>query len=423
MRKIFQISKSDNSKFIPFLLKNGKEEIKKIFSGDPNIINHKHLKQYISEKIKLINQIIEIIGNSYEIIYIIFDYLSQQNISPFIFFIDLYMNYITNNSEKSPDNNKLIIIKEIKNIFSYFISCGLLTTKITDYIFQKISFFQLEKKLNINIFNDLLPLIEIIYGKYYNDSIIHNFIAKRYIYFYDKETSIIKTNISQNNSILIQNGFCMILWFYLNNYEESPNCTICDIKINNSQQIKFLITDNYDIEIKYNDSIILKEKENKIFKIEQKIWAQLKIEFNPNEISLYLFQDKEESEIKIYEKKNYIILNDKESCEKKENNKLNYLENYKLENSNITDISFFINYLGIIGSILFFNKLSANDKNMNPIESLYGLENKKINEFLRDKKLYSGLYFIFAPSLYLFDKNKIIDSENNIIAELIIFFI
>jgi hypothetical protein len=60
---------------------------------------------------------------------------------------------------------------------------------------------------------------------------------------------------------------------------------------------------------------------------------------------------------------------------------------------------------------------------MNPIESLYGLENKKINEFLRDKKLYSGLYFIFAPSLYLFDKNKIIDSENNIIAELIIFFI
>ena len=418
LRKIFQISKSDNSKFIPFLLKNGKEEIKKIFSGDPNIINHKHLKQYISEKIKLINQIIEIIGNSYEIIYIIFDYLSQQNISPFIFFIDLYMNYITNNNEKSPDNNKLIIIKEIKNIFSYFISCGLLTTKITDYIFQKISFFQLEKKLNINIFNDLLPLIEIIYGKYYNDSIIHNFIAKRYIYFYDKETSIIKTNISQNNSILIQNGFCMILWFYLNNYEESPNCTICDIKINNSQQIKFLITDNYDIEIKYNDSIILKEKENKIFKIEQKIWAQLKIEFNPNEISLYLFQDKEESETKIYEKKNYIILNDKESCEKKENNKLNYLENYKLENSNITDISFFINYLGIIGSILFFNKLSANDKNMNPIESLYGLENKKINEFLRDKKLYSGLYFIFAPSLYLFDQNKIIDSENNIIAEL-----
>ena len=147
LRKIFQISKSDNSKFIPFLLKNGKEEIKKIFSGDPNIINHKHLKQYISEKIKLINQIIEIIGNSYEIICIIFDYLSQQNISPFIFFIDLYMNYITNNNEKSPDNNKLIIIKEIKNIFSYFISCGLLYYKNNRLYFSKNFFFPTREKI------------------------------------------------------------------------------------------------------------------------------------------------------------------------------------------------------------------------------------------------------------------------------------
>ena len=419
LKEIFHTSKEDNSKFIPFLLKNGKESIKKIFiREDLETSDLEALKDYINKKIQLINQIIEIVGNSYEIIYIIFDYLEQQKISPFIFFIDLYIDYLENNNDKIPDENKQIIIKEIKNIFSYFISCGLLTKNITDYIFQKIALFQLEKKFNIKIFNDILPLIEIIYGKYYNDSIVHNFIAKKYIYFYEKEASIIKTNISQKNNIFIKEGFCLILWFYLNNYEESPKCSICEMKMNNTEEIKFIISDNYDIEIQFNDSITIKEKENKTFKLKPKIWAQLKIEFSTNEISLYLFQDRKKSDIKIYEKKNYIILNDEESCKKKENDKLNYIENFKFENSNITDISFFKNYLGIIGSVIFFNKLSVNDKNMNPIDSLYGLENKKINEFLRDKKLFSGFYFFLAPSLYLPDQNKIIDSENNVNAEL-----
>ena len=38
-----------------------------------------------------------------------------------------------------------------------------------------------------------------------------------------------------------------------------------------------------------------------------------------------------------------------------------------------------------------------------PIDRLYGLENKKVDEFNEDKKL-NNMYFIFAPSLYLYDQ-------------------
>ena len=292
---------------------------------------------------------------------------------------------------------------EIDNIFSWFISCGLLKKKDVDYIYQKIALFQLEKTLRVNIFDDLITLLQIIYGKSYDNELINNFIGKRYIYFYDKETSIIKTNISQLNSISVKNGFSLVLWFYLNKHNESPNCSVCEIKINNSQKLNFILTENYDIKITVNDSNTLKETENKAFKLEQKVWTQFKIEFKQKEISIYTFQ-KKQNEIKInsFDEKNY---------------KLN--DDFKYDNCSITEISFFKNYVGLIGSIIFFNKIITNEENnIIPIDSLYGLENRKINEFIRKKKLFSGLYFFFSPSLYLYDQNKIIDSANNVIGEL-----
>ena len=423
LKQIFQTSKSDNSKCIPFLLKKGTKIIKKIFTSCPDTADYKTFYDYILKKIDLIKKIKEIIGNSYEILYIIFDYISQQNTSPFIYFIDLYLNYIALSNNELNDEKKKKIIEEIKDIFSWFISCGLLTRKSVDYIYQKIALFQLEKRFNLNLFNEMLSLLEIIYGKYCNKPNTENLIAKKYIYFCDKENSYIKTNISQSNSIFIKNGFYMILWFYLNNYEESPKCSLCEIKTNNNEQINIVINDNYDIDIQYNDSIILKEQENKNFKLKQKIWAQLKIEFNYTGLSLYLFQNNTNegySENKLYEKKIYCILNSKESESKNENinNNINYIENFHFENFYITNFVFFKNYLGIVNCILFFNKLTTNEKNMTPIESLYGLENKKINEFISDIKLFSGLYFIISSSLYLYDQNKIIDSANNVTAQL-----
>lgn len=426
LKKLFKISKTDTNKFLPMLRKDGSETIKSLFIDSPKINDSKTLKDIIIKRIDLINKIKEIIGNSYEILYIIFDYLSQHNTSIFIYFIELYINCISLCENESKDKN--IIIENIKNIFSWFISCGLLNKKTIDYLFQKIALFQLEKKLTKNIFNDILPLLEIIYGKYYNDSLKNSFIGKKYIYLYDKDTSLISTNISQYNAISIKNGFCIILWFYLNNYEESPKSNLCEIKTNNSQQINFILSDNYDIEVEIeynNNSLILKEQESKTFNIKQKEWTQLKIEFTSTEISLYLCQKnindnntESESETKLFEKKTYIMTKNNELDSKNEDgNNINVIENFNFENASIIDMMFFRNYIGIIGTILFFKKLTNEVKNMEPIDSLYGLENKKVNEFIRDKKLFS-IYFIFAPSLYLYDQNQIIDSANNCIAEL-----
>jgi hypothetical protein len=145
LKQIFQTSKNDNRKFVPILLQNSGEIIEKIFTAYPDITDCKMLQNYIMKKIKLINQIKEIIGNSYEILYIIFDFLSQKNNSPFIYFIDLYINYITiDSNQSSEDKNE--IIGELKNVFSWFISCGLLDKITVDFIYQKLALFQLEKK-------------------------------------------------------------------------------------------------------------------------------------------------------------------------------------------------------------------------------------------------------------------------------------
>ena len=412
LKKIFQTSKDENRKFVPILLKSSGEIIEKIFTEYPDISDCKMLKNYIIKKIKLVNQIKEIIGNSYEILYIIFDFLSQKNNSPFIYFIDFYINYITLDINlSSEDKNE--IIGELKNIFSWFISCGLLNKITVDYIYQKLALFQLEKKLTINIFSDFLPLLEIIYGKHYDSSIPQNFISKKYIYFNDKETSLIKTNITKDNPILFNNGFSLILWFYLNEYEISPNSSLVEVKTDNSGKIDCILNENNDIIIKYNNSIILDEEEKITYNLKPNIWTQLKIVFNLPKISLFVFQNNISDEKKLFDKKNYTIPSSNE--EKEENENINW-DNFL--NNSIIEISFFKNFTGKIGSILFFNTLNNLENNMVPINSLCGIENKKINEFIKDNKLYGGLYFVLAPSLYLYDQNEFIYSTDRIIAKL-----
>ena len=92
---------------------------------------------------------------------------------------------------------------------------------------------------------------------------------------------------------------------------------------------------------------------------------------------------------------------------------INVIENCNFDNFNITEIVFFKNYCGNIGTILFFNICKEGDNI--PINSLYGIENKKLDTFIQDKKIFK-IYFIFAPSLYLYDYNQEIDSANNCIA-------
>ena len=143
LEQIFRISKDDTEKYLPFLLEDSCQIIKKIFSEYPTSNNCNNIREMILNKTNLISRIKEIIGNSYEILYIIFDYLSQHNISPFSYFIDLYIDYITLYEKESSKQNKKVIIDKIKNIFYWFISCGLINIKVIDYIYQKIALFQL----------------------------------------------------------------------------------------------------------------------------------------------------------------------------------------------------------------------------------------------------------------------------------------
>jgi hypothetical protein len=188
-------------------------------------------KQNIINKINLFKKIIEIIGNSYEIMHIIINFLQKNNIYPIKDIIEIYIQIISSEIFKENDE-KINYINDLKNIIIWFISSGLLNKNHTDYIFQGLAKIQQEKKLTPNLFNDYLSLIELIYGKNFNYSLKKRLISKNYIYFYDKESSMIKTNISKINSIFIKDNCYIIIWFYLKENMDIKESNLCRVNLN-----------------------------------------------------------------------------------------------------------------------------------------------------------------------------------------------
>ena len=258
LNKIFEKSKIDNSQFIPILQKNAEDDIFKIFNEEPSVNAQSSLDKFIFQKLKLISKILSIINESPEILHVISNFLLIKNTSIFIYIIELYFSYIT---LEQNNNMKGSIITEIKKIFSVLISYGLLTKKDVDYIYQKIALFQLENKLTIKLFNDIISLLQTIYGSENNCNIKPNLISKKYIYFYDKDNSAIETNISKRKFIQIKNGFTVILRFYLKelNEENEYKCSLLYLKNDKDDKINIELNDKNDIDIKYNDNIYLKK--------------------------------------------------------------------------------------------------------------------------------------------------------------------
>ena len=286
LNKLFKKSKDDTSKYVPILLKSGEEEILKIFTEKSNATDEKTLNEFILKKLNLISEIISITNTSPEILHITFDFLSKKNISIFTYIIGMYISFIQIYKNNDIKEN---LFNEIKKIFSNLISLGLLAKTDIDCIYQKIAFFQLEKKLNVNLFNDIIPLLEILYD--YDKKIQTNLIANNYFYFYDKETSLIETNISEKNFIQIKKGFSIVLWFYLKEINEESKYKSCllDIKNEKGDRINLILNEKNDIDIYYKNNTILKEKENRTFNMEKKIWTQLVISIYKNEIKQYFF--------------------------------------------------------------------------------------------------------------------------------------
>ena len=404
LNKIFEKSKIDNSQFIPILQKNAEDDIFKIFNEEPSVNAQSSLDKFIFQKLKLISKILSIINESPEILHVISNFLLIKNTSIFIYIIELYFSYIT---LEQNNNMKGSIITEIKKIFSVLISYGLLTKKDVDYIYQKIALFQLENKLTIKLFNDIISLLQTIYGSENNCNIKPNLISKKYIYFYDKDNSAIETNISKRKFIQIKNGFTVILRFYLKelNEENEYKCSLLYLKNDKDDKINIELNDKNDIDIKYNDNIYLKEKGNKNFDIKKNLWIELRVCINKNEINLSLSQNVDDNNNKDSIKENYM----------KKNYEVNMIKNFSFYKCKIYEIVFFRNFIGIAGNILFFDEIDIDKKfNNECINKLFNMKNKNVNEILSDKTYSKNLCLIFSPNLYFKDEN-ILSPQSNII--------
>ena len=152
-----------------------------------------------------------------------------------------------------------------------------------DYVYQKIAQLQLLNELYDYNFYECLDLIEILYGKQFDKIYKEKLIAKSYLYFYNKEKSGITTNISNNNNRKINNGFSIILWFYLNENEEYKSI-LCETTINDCFKFEFILNEKNDIIIKCNNEI--RNSDDKVFNfnIPKPKWIQLKILLNADEI-------------------------------------------------------------------------------------------------------------------------------------------
>ena len=429
LKEIFKYKQTeDKIKFIPILQnsKNVGQKLISIFSKpDIEIKNDNNsYTKFLSNRINLLNKIKEIIASNYEIMHIIINFLEKNEIYLIIDIIDYYIDVISYVTfEKEDDRNKYI--SDMQDILNWFISSGLLNKNHTDYIFQALAKSQLYKKLTPKLFSNYLSLIELIYGKNYKDPSKQSLIAKNYIYFYDKENSMIKTNISKSNEIYIKDSCTIFLWFYLNQEENMSESNLCKILLikgqeTNHNEIDFILNKDKDIDIKLN-SLLLKEIDEKKFEIKNNVWTHLKIQILKNIIKLNVYQnfegnknkenmdEKEKNEIKEmtrYETKVY-RLNDKNSSN---NNDINL----ELSDSKIIDLSFFTNFLGYVGTIIFCNNDNPNEVS---IKSLYGLKSNNISKFLEETTI-SDIFFIISPTLYIKERNKFVYMNNNITGEL-----
>ena len=376
----------------------------------PNFDDKEELFQFINDKIKVIKKLQKIIKNRYEILDIIVKLCQQNNFSLLEFFIDLYFKALEALHSENPvsdilDNNLLNneIICKIEDTINWIISCGSIKKKNYDYIFQKLADLQLSKKLNNFQFCEYLNLIEVFYGKKYDEKYIDQLIAKNYVYFYDKKNSGITTNISDRNIIEIKEGISILLWFYLTDSIDDDEQILVEMLIND-YQFEIILDKNNDIIIK-NKGSLLKNKDNNVFNIPRLKWIQLRIQLFEKyfKLSLYKGDSKE------------LIKNNKSSLSKtnvinKYETKSYIFDNNKNQNMKIKSLTLFKNYLGYVGTIIFCTSKELSD---NVILSDYGIDDCKIYNFLVESPIF-GNYFIFSPVFYVKEKEKFIDSTNNV---------
>ena len=138
LKEIFIYQNSENKIIYSPILQRSKHLYKKLISifntQDIESIQDINIAQkFISNRLSILNKIKEIINNSYDIMHIIMNFLSKNNIDPIKDLVDIYIILIS--SEKI-DKNKFI--NDIKNILNWFLIGGLFNKTHTDYIYQQL---------------------------------------------------------------------------------------------------------------------------------------------------------------------------------------------------------------------------------------------------------------------------------------------
>ena len=158
LQEIFIYNKSETKiNYLPILSKskNIGEKLISIFNKPNTEIkqNIDSYKNFFIKKIHMTIKIIDIIDISYEIMHIIINYLKKNNIELILDIFEIYIEIISSKIfETNDERNKYI--NELKKIFNYFLLGGFINKIHTDYIYQRLSKFQIDKKLTPKLFND-----------------------------------------------------------------------------------------------------------------------------------------------------------------------------------------------------------------------------------------------------------------------------
>ena len=421
IESIFNFNIESNLLSYPNIDKNNFIQLLDFFNkGEiPKFENKKDYIEFIKDKINFMKQLKEIIQNKYEILLIINKFFKKNNFYLFEYFVDLYFeslqvlhsdNHFVDIMEKNLLDNE--IIKDIMAIINWYLCCGFAEKKNYDYVYHKLAALQLSKKLDMYKFCEYLNLLQILYGLQYDINYKKKLIAKNYVYFYDKHNSSgsgIVTNIYDDKNYIESNdGISIFLWFYLTNknIEENEKYDLVDLTINGNISIKIFLDNKFDILVRYGE-ILLNNEDNNYFNIPRMKWVRLKIQIMKNQIKLNLL---EEQQLPLSNDKNNE--NDKNEEYIKYKEKIFSHKGIPDKNFVINSIKFFRDFIGLVGTIIVCKDLNVKEK-INPSKYPYGLKNNKIHQFLSETSIL-GNYFIFSPNLFVNEKNKFIDSTNNI---------
>ena len=408
---IFKLGKKTKISSLPKINYENFNKVIEIFNKGviPKFENKNDLIEFIKDKIKAMKEIGEIIQNNYEVLYIMNQICKKNKFYIIEYYIDLYFEALNAYHTEKPLSdimeNELFnneIITDLLEDINWILSCGFIEKKNFDYIFNKIASLHLSKNLSKHTFYEYLCLLEIFYGKLYDKKEKDKLIAKNYIYFYDRKNSGITTNISEDKIYVeIKEGISIIFWFYLTeSMKKNDESVLAEIKINEHLLFEIILNNKLDIIIKCQHRL-LKNKENSVFNIPVLKWVQLKILITGKQFKIYLYKDDVNSLIS----KEI----DGHKIESKYETKT-YLIEVKSKNLIIKSLNFFKKFHGIVGSIIFCNSLNLTEK---AIKSESGIKNNEIYSFLSESPIF-GNYFIFSPTFYIKEKNKFIDSTNNI---------